>query len=147
MKTFVIVKLEDMSISTHYESAEKEVYGGPWGDKSTQVNMEVPEGIDYRTHDVTEVIIPEGQTEADITFHHKHEYSDMMGTMTKYFLFVENATKEQAVELENRKAKLFQIRYQRNELLKEADIEIYKLEDDAADTSAWRTYRFQYQLL
>jgi hypothetical protein len=35
------------------------------------------------------------------------------------------------------------IRNTREPLLKEADIEIFKLEDSGGDTSAWRTYRQQ----
>ena len=34
-----------------------------------------------------------------------------------------------------------EFRSQRDELIKEADIEIYKLEDINADTTAWRVYR------
>ena len=34
-----------------------------------------------------------------------------------------------------------EFRSQRDELIKEADIEIYKLEDINADTTAWRAYR------
>lgn len=42
---------------------------------------------------------------------------------------------------QDREVKMVEIRRQRDVLLKEADIEIYKLEDISADASAWRAYR------
>lgn len=92
MKKFLLVKLSDLSVIQNYDAEEATIYGGPWGDGSQHASLEVPEGIDYRTHDITEVTLAEGQVEADIDFDCKHSYSGHMGgSFVKYFKFVENA--------------------------------------------------------
>ena len=94
MKKFLIVNLSDKSIASNYDAEEATIYGGPWGDSSQFATMEVPVGIDYRTHNIVEVVLAEGALEETITFDIKHISTDMMmGAFTKYFKFVEDATK------------------------------------------------------
>ena len=94
MKRFLIVDLSDLSTASNYEAETMTQYGGPYGSSSLYMNIEVPVGVDYRTHDIAEVTLPEGDLEETIVYDVKHESNDMMmGAFTKYFKFVENATK------------------------------------------------------
>ena len=94
MKRFLLVKLEDLSVTQNYEAEEATLFGGPWGAPYLHATMEVPSGVDYRTHDVVEVVLSEGQSEVDIDFDCRHSYNMMMEPtpIVKYFKFVENAT-------------------------------------------------------
>jgi hypothetical protein len=52
-----------------------------------------------------------------------------------------NIKKKSSADQSLREEKMSQIRESREDLLKEADIEINKLEDSNTDSSTWRTYR------
>ncbi len=147
MKRFVLIQLSDRSRVQNYEADEVTVYGGPWGDSTQHASLEVPEGIDYRTHDINEVTLTGEQTEDDIDFDCKHTIQDSMGSgeTYKYFKFVSNSSLVDSILAEDREVTLNSLRTERNTMFDEADNEIRKHDDADANkvgTDAdWKTYR------
>lgn len=107
MAKYILYDIANETFHNEYESSDGPTqFGGDNGDESKNLNMLVPDGLDYRKHIIVEVVIPEGQTEDDIIFDHKSVRFDMMGTITKYFKFEFDSDKEAAVDAEDAAAAL-----------------------------------------
>lgn len=100
MKTFKIIKKDDLSIVSSYEDEDMQVYGGPWGNKDLHIQVEVPAELDA---DCVKAAV-----EAD------EEGVDQI-------VIVEDTDKKAAKDQEAREVKLQKIRDARDEKLKEMD--------------------------
>jgi len=102
MGKYIFYEKATGELKNYYEEQEKKTYGGPLGDPTLYVQVDIPEGIDYRKYNLFEVPLEEGQTEADIEFDYKHEYYNFIGEyITEYYKFFENFDKTNDVDLQD----------------------------------------------
>lgn len=104
MAKYTLYDIEDDSFHNYYEADAKKTFGGPWGDESQHLNMQIPDGIDYRKHYIIEVIIPDGQTEDDIVFDHKAEYMKDFVPVVKYYKFEYDEGKAGSIDQQDAEA-------------------------------------------
>lgn len=127
MKFLVFKKKEDGSLETfpqyHYEAEFKQdttKYRGHLDCPPHKEHFECPADVDA---DCAKL---ELQVDAD---------------GNEQLVVIEDADKKAAKTLAGRKAKLDKLRDMREPLLKKADHEVNKLEDNGLDTTAWRDWR------
>jgi hypothetical protein len=101
MSNYILYDLENNEFKNPYESDGPIVFGGPYGNPEKTLNMQIPDGIDYRKHNIVEVILEEGQTEDDIDFDHKIDYMSMTGPIVRYWKFEFNTDKSNTVDADD----------------------------------------------
>ena len=101
MAKFVLYHLAPGKFHNEYEADEKQVFGGPWGDESKHVHLPIPNGVDYRKCNLIEVVLIPPNTEDDIDFDYKCEYTSNFESVTKYYKFEEDAGKASQVDTDD----------------------------------------------
>ena len=98
MANFILYDLAESKFHNEYPADEKTVFGGPWGDESKHVHLPIPDGVDYRKCNLIEVVLIPPNTEDDIDFDYKCEYTSNFESFTKYYKFEEDAGKSTSVD-------------------------------------------------
>lgn len=101
MPNFVLYDLEYSEFHGAYEGDVKKEFGGKWGDGNQTLNVQIPDGIDYRKYNLDEVTLGDGQTEDDIDFDHKHEYTNGFVSQVSYWKFNYNNTKGNDIDAQD----------------------------------------------
>jgi hypothetical protein len=101
MANFILYDLAESKFHNEYPADEKTVFGGPWGDESKHVHLPIPDGVDYRKCNLIEVVLIPPNTEDDIDFDYKCEYTSNFESFTKYYKFEEDAGKASQVDADD----------------------------------------------